>query len=200
MKRLTWTDGLLVLGVVFLIVGLGVAIREKIPTTTIEVVKKTEKIGTTDIQGYSEVVIDIGGEVMKAGVYKLAGGSRINDALIMAGGLAAGADREWVEINLNKAQLVTDGMKIYIPKKGETVSSQTAGSSAAIKGVSNDKVSLNQASLSELDTLPGIGPAIAQRIIDYRTEKKGFKNVEEVKLVSGVGDKLYEKIKEKISL
>ena len=145
-----------------------------------------------DVQVDSEVVIDISGEVIKAGVYKLKNGSRVDDVLIMAGGLGAKADRDWVDKNLNRAEKVYDGQKIYIPKVGEKVE---------ILGVSDNKIiRINSATLEQLDKLDGVGPAIAQRIIDYRRENGGFKSIEEIKLVPGIGDKMFEKIKNEIQL
>ncbi len=112
-----------------------------------------------------------------------------------AGGLSIGADRQWVEKNLNRAETVIDGQKIYIPNSSEDI--ETKANTSTVK---NNKISLNNGSLSDFDILPGIGPSIAQKIIDYRTEKGGFKNIEELKLVGGIGDKLFEKIKDKVGL
>jgi competence protein ComEA len=116
---------------------------------------------------------------------------------VAAGGLSAKADRDWVEKNLNKAEKVVDGQKIFIPKIGEEVKTENVlGSSTTESKI----VRLNTATLEQLDTLNGIGPAMAQRIIDYRTQNGGFKNIEELKLVSGIGDKLFEKIKNDVGL
>ena len=152
---------------------------------------------TVDLQSNVKVAIDVGGEVINPGVYSLDKESRINDALAAAGGLSAKADRDWVEKNLNKAEKLADGQKIYIPKVGEEIkTNQVLGSNTTETKI----VRINSATAEQLDTLIGIGPAMAQRIIDYRTKNGGFKNIEELKLVSGIGDKLFEKIKNEVAL
>lgn len=186
-----------------LVVGLAVAIREKLPATTVEVIKRYPPTPTAmagETQGNSEVVIDIEGEVMKPGVYRLAAGSRVSEGLIAAGGLGAAADREWVAANVNQAQRLTDGMKIYIPNRNNPTSAKAAEGQGNIQGVNTKIISLNSATIEELDTLPGIGPSLGQRILDYRQANGGFKKVEEIKLVGGIGEKLYERVKDKISL
>jgi competence protein ComEA len=99
-------------------------------------------------------------------------------------------------LNLNKAEKLFDGQKIYIPKVGDKVENKT------VTGVTTTSkiIRLNSATVEELDKLNGVGPAIAQRIIDYRIENGGFKTVDEIKLVPGIGDKMFEKIKNEIQL
>lgn len=196
-KKLKPVDGLLVLGLVLVIIGLGMGWSGKFEKQTkVELVKKEIK-PTNDIQVISKVTFDVGGAVVKPGVYSLDGSSRINEALVVAGGLSAEADRDWVEKNINKAEVIRDGMKMYIPKIGESESPKSQ-KSESIKGTMI--VNLNTAGIEELDTLPGIGLAIAGRIVDYREKNRGFRNIEELKLVSGIGEKLFEKIREMISL
>jgi competence protein ComEA len=101
-----------------------------------------------------------------------------------------------VEKNINRAEKLSDGQKIYIPKLGENVG-KTLGVSAVSTG---GQVNLNKASVAELDRLNGVGPALAQAIVDYREQNGGFKNIEELKLVPGIGEKLFAKIKTKVSL
>lgn len=196
-QKLKIVDGLLVIGFLLVVLGIGMnfkdqfLIKEKVKVET----KNISPTVKNDVQVNSEVVIDISGEVVKAGVYKLKNGSRIEDALIMAGGLSVKADRDWVDQNLNRAEKIFDGQKIFIPKVGEKTEVKT------VLGTSVSKViRLNSATVEELDKLDGIGPAIAQRIIDYRVENGGFKSVEEIKLVPGIGDKMFEKIKNDIQL
>jgi competence protein ComEA len=197
-QKLKIVDGLLVLGFLLVILGIGMNFREQflVKETTEVVSKNISPTGKIDVQVYSEVVIDVAGEVIHPGVYKLKNGARVDEVLIMAGGLSAKADRDWVDKNLNKAEKLYDGQKIYIPKIGEStiISSNTQ----LVRGVA--VVRINSASVEELDKLDGVGPAIAQRIIDYRTENGGFKSVEEIKLVPGIGDKMFEKIKNEIQL
>lgn len=195
---MTVVDGILILGLVMVVIGIGIAVKDKFPETKIEMVRSSSSPTAAKelTQVYSEVYFDISGEVLRPGVYKLVYGSRINDGLIAAGGLALNADRDWVDKNINRAEKISDGQKIYIPKVGESESLKVE--SQKVKG--SEVVSLNKATLEQLDTLPGIGPAIAGRIIDYREKNGGFKNIEELKLVSGIGDKMFEEIKEKITL
>ena len=80
---------------------------------------KIEVLETETTKDSQELVVEISGSVEKPGVYKLAASSRVEDLLILAGGLSASADRNWVETNLNRAAKLTDGQKIYIPKQGE---------------------------------------------------------------------------------
>jgi len=176
--------------------GLAIAKRDsESKSGNIEILRVTPSMTETKVS--EEVIVDVEGEVIKPGVYKLNTGSRIVDALKMSGGLGEKADRDWVEKNINMAERILDGMKIYIPSVNDQLSKSNYQTST-VKGKS--VVSLNNATVEELDTLTGIGPAIAKRIIDYREKNNGFKNVEEIKLVSGIGDKLFEKIKDEISL
>lgn len=172
-----------------------------------------------EVAGSSEnktIWIDIAGAVINPGVYELPQDARVNDLLIAAGGLSGEADREWVEANLNRAQKLVDGVKVYIPQAGEIQEAVAGGSGAGgqklgqatateqkyfgVVEKSTGLVNINTASQGELETLPGIGPAYAQRIIEYRESHSGFKAIEEIKNVSGIGEKTFEKIKEKITI
>ncbi len=203
-QKLKIVDGLLVIGFLLVILGIGINFKDqflvksevKIESKSVASDGKNLPAGRQgDVQVSNEVVIDIAGEVIKAGVYHLKNTDRIDGALIAAGGLSAKADRAWVDQNLNKAEKLFDGQKIYIPKIGENfISNNTPLARGVVM------VKLNSASVGELDKLDGVGPAIAQRIIDYRTENGGFKTVDEIKLVPGIGDKMFEKIKNEIQL
>ena len=200
-NKFRWVDGLLILGILLVIVGIGMNFKDQFLEKT-KVTFTSKNISPTpivDVQGDNEAVIDISGEVMSPGVYRLLGEARVNDALIKAGGLKANADRDWVAKNLNLAQILVDGQKIYIPNQVESKNLKVE--SDGVLGVSVNKiVRINSATVEQLDTLSGIGPSIAKKIIDYRTQNGGFKNIEELKLVSGIGDKLYEEIKDDIAL
>jgi len=200
-----WVDGLLILGIILVIAGIGMNFQNSFWEKA-EIKLTTKNISVTptiDIQVDNKVTIDVGGEVINPGVYTLDKEARINEALIVAGGLSAKADRDWVEKNLNKAEKLVDGQKIYIPNVGEELGDRVVGRDV-LQNVStnsdNKIVRLNTATAEQLDTLSGIGPSIAQKIIDYRTKNGGFKNIEELKLVSGIGDKLFEKIKDNVGL
>jgi len=149
-----------------------------------------ESAGTTAEKAEQKMAVDIEGAVIAPGVYSLGSNSRIKDALIAAGGLSSGADRVWVEKNINLASKLVDGVKIYIPRLGDSTVISTKGS------VSSNLVNINSASLAELDSLSGVGPATAQKIIDNRPYSK----IEELTLKKIVTSKVFEKIKDKISI
>ncbi|HEX7594116.1 MAG TPA: helix-hairpin-helix domain-containing protein [Anaerolineae bacterium] len=149
----------------------------------------------------ASVIIDVRGAVAQPGVYTLSAGSRLQDALTQAGGVLPNAETR----NLNLARRLNDGEQIYVPQAGEvTVAAPTtpgkgAPASAATKtplGIIN----LNTATLEELDVLPGIGPAIAQRIIDYRNQNGAFKQIDDLKKVRGIGDALFSQIKDMVTV
>jgi competence protein ComEA len=194
LRQFKWQDGLLAAGLALMTVGVGFGLKSKLDNTNVEVIKA--KISpTVTVNLPTTIAVDIEGEVIHPGVYKINRGSRVEDGLIAAGGLSANADREWVEKNLNRAEVVVDGMKVYIPMKNESV--PTTG---VVLGSQTKIVRINTATAEQLDTLPGIGPAIAGRIIDYRILNGGFKDINELKMVSGIGDKVYENIKDLIEL
>ncbi len=141
----------------------------------------------------TEITVDIEGAVLKPGVYKLPGDSRVQDGLIAAGGLGDNADRGKVTRGLNLAAKLVDSGKIYIPFQGE----QIAASSQNILGVSssNGTVNINTASEQELDGLSGIGKVTAGKIISNRP----YGAVEELLEKKIVGKKVFDQIKDKIS-
>jgi competence protein ComEA len=144
------------------------------------------------------LVVDVSGAVNNPAVIELDAGSRVNDAVLKAGGFSDQADSQWVEKNLNMARKLIDGEKIYIPAKGETSNIQGLNVQDDLK--SGKYINLNLASKKELETLPGIGPNYAELIIEYREENNGFQSKDELKAVSGIGEKTYEKLKNKISI
>ena len=150
-----------------------------------------------------KIYILITGEVKKPGVVQLNLGDRIIDAIEKAGGETKQADLSQV----NLAYKVEDGQKIYIPNKNEKISEYIWSGNGDNNSDSNlnnkeqkegNKVNINTASQSELDGLPGIGPALAQRIIDFRKENGEFKSIEDIQNVKGIGNSKFEDIKEDI--
>lgn len=152
----------------------------------------------------NNIVIYICGAVKENKVITLKENSRICDAIDAAGGLTDGADLT----NINLASILEDGEKIYIPKKGEisqteSISSHSQTSSYpnnSSSDLKNTKININKATQTELETIPGVGPSTALKIINYREENGKFKNIEDIKNVSGIGDSKYEKIKNYISI
>lgn len=147
------------------------------------------------------IVVDVGGAVKTPQVVELEADSRVADAISAAGGLKDNADTA----GINQAAFLTDGEKVYIPVRGETVPGAASGSGQtsqmAQAGSGTDtggKININTATSEELQTLNGVGPATAEKILDYRAANGGFKSLEDLKNVSGIGDKTFEKLKEHI--
>lgn len=146
----------------------------------------------------AEVYVDVDGAVVRPGVYRLKDGARVSQAIDAAGGLTAEAD----VTGLNRASKITDGQKIYVPTVGEQQAAAAVGgaeSSAATTpgaGSSSGLVNINTASAAELQTLSGIGPSMAQSIIDERTKNGVFASVDDLMRVSGIGEKKLAKIKD----
>ncbi len=176
-----------VVGVGVLIYGMwGQLVSEK---ATVQIIKESENQNSKD-----EIVVDIAGAVENPGVYKLPSGGRVGDALVMAGGLSASADREWVAKTLNLASEVKDGGKIYIPLYRETPS-QSNGKGVTLVSTSN-KININTASVGELDKLAGIGEARAEAIINNRP----YGSTEELVSKAKIPQSVYDKIKDLITV
>ena len=162
-----------------------------------------------------KIMVHIAGAIKKEGVYELKEGDRIIDAINIAEGVTEEADTS----QINMAYKLEDGMKIYIPKKGENVenieimqNTKTDQNNELIQkseeksnsktnnsnSITSKKININTANIEELDTLPGIGEATAQKIIDYRKENGKFSKIEDLKEVSGIGESKFEKIKDRI--
>jgi competence protein ComEA len=145
------------------------------------------------------IIVDVDGAILNPGVYEFVEGDRIEDAIIKAGGLLENANTK----NINRARLLKDGEKIYIAKEGENnfdieiIDTSIYNTDEAIEN--NDKININTASKEVLMSLDGIGEVYSQRIIDYRNNIK-FSSIEELKLVKGIGEKTFEKIKDIITV
>ena len=209
-------------------------INEQAEITDIEDNEKTKNLHNTTMENNeniknketnktdkNKIVIYIIGEVKQEGVYKLDENSRISDAIEKAGGTKENADLS----QINLAYKIEDGMRIYIPKKGELVQDKekiedktqeiVTGKSSDITNTTSvntnlstnkksktdiEKINLNKATQTELETLPGIGPSTAEKIIEYRKENGNFKNIEDIMNVNGIGESKYNKIKDLISV
>ncbi len=164
-------------------------------------------IGPTTSTAPVDLVVDVVGEVRRAGVYRVAAGARIVDAIDAAGGLTPQADRARV----NLAAPVSDGERIFVPAVGQqvpaiAVGGQPAGPPAGTPGATGggvgqgEPVNINTASLEELDTLPGVGPATAQAIIDHRTQNGPFASVDELLDVRGIGDAKLAELRDHVAV
>lgn len=163
-------------------------------STKVEVIDATTGVEKSN----NFLVIDVSGSVEKPGIYELADGSRIEDALIAAGGISGDASREWMEKMINRAAKLSDGQKIYIPSVDEqtvVLSAKDGSGGLGVPGDSSGRVggliNINTASLELLDTLSGIGPVYAQKIIEYRP----YSNTEDLVTKQVLSKNLYEKIK-----
>ena len=163
---------------------------------------------TKDIQE-GQIIVHITGAVKNEGIVNLNENSRISDAINAAGGLTDDADMS----KINLAQILEDGIKIKIPSINDKSEEAEEGaeneqiveilpeSTTSINsGASSKIININKASQTELETLPGIGPSTALKIIDYRNENGKFSNIEDLKKVSGIGDSKFENIKNLISV
>ena len=174
--------------------------------------KEQEKVDIT-----KKIMVYITGEVKNPGIYELEENSRIKDIIEKAGGLKETADIT----DINLATILQDEDKITIPSKEENKQekqntekiqsnkqSKTTEKSQNTTSIStnttgknqNTKVNINTATQTELETLPGIGPSIASKIVSYRKENGKFKSIEEIKKVNGIGESKYKKIKELIKV
>lgn len=198
--------GLIFFGVILMLIGLFQYLASKNDTSDIEFTSSSSnETQAADIKGVSttsKVSVDVEGKVLHPGVYSLLEGSRIQDALIAAGGLSSSADRVYVSKHLNQAQKVIDGGKIYIPAVGEiqpaniTVDANdtTMSNSSASTVESNGMININTASESELDALPKVGPVTAKKIISARP----YSNINELVSRKVLGQKTFDGLKEKI--
>jgi competence protein ComEA len=142
-----------------------------------------------DSKADEKIVVDVDGAVQRPGVYELGKGARINDAIVIAGGLTEKADTK----SINKAKILSDGEKIYIAEIGEE-----KVNAAEDFYDSQGRTNINTASKELLMKLDGIGETYAERIIEYR-EKSKFMSIEDIKNVKGIGEKIFEKIKDDIT-
>jgi competence protein ComEA len=156
--------------------------------------------------GGGRVIVHVAGAVRKPGVYRLAGGARVADAVERAGGATRRADLGGV----NLAAKLEDGRQIVVPVRartgaqagatgGLTAGGATAGGGAVAAGPAAP-VNLNSATPEQLDTLPGVGPATVQKILEYREQHGGFGSVEELGQVSGIGEKRLAALRDQVQV
>jgi len=143
--------------------------------------------------------VHITGQINREGVYEIKDGDRLEDLINKAGGLSPDADSK----SLNLAMKLEDQMKIYIPSKDEILDQEDASTDQIISNADpssqEGKININEASKEELMTLSNIGEKRAQAIIDYRESKK-FETIEEIKNVTGIGDKFYQAMQDLITV
>ncbi len=144
----------------------------------------------------SHVIVDVKGQVKFPGVYELTAEDRVIDAIQLAGGYTDLAETKMI----NHAQRLQDEMVIYIPQIGEEVDTAAIGLSFTTGTHSDNsgKININKADETQLQTLPGVGPAKAQAILAYRSEIGKFQTIDDLKKVSGIGEKSFERLKDLI--
>jgi competence protein ComEA len=140
------------------------------------------------------VVVDVAGAVKRPGVYRLTTADRVEDALRRAGGPTRRADLS----RLNRAAKLEDGRQILVPVRGRTAAAATTTAAPPPGAGATAPIDLNTATLEELDTLDGVGPATAQKIVEYREQHGGFKTVDELDQVSGIGEKRLAALRERV--
>ncbi|MEV4122673.1 helix-hairpin-helix domain-containing protein [Micromonospora sp. NPDC049645] len=146
--------------------------------------------------GSGELVVAVAGKVRKPGLVRLPAGSRLADAVQAAGGALPGVD---VAL-LNPARKVTDGELIVVGVTPPPVPGGAAGPAAGGAAPAAGPLNLNTATLAQLDTLPGVGPVLAQRILTHRDQHGGFKSVGDLRQVDGIGDARYEQLKDLVTV
>lgn len=195
-----------VLASVLLIALIGAAVFVRFSASPIQTVpgssaaasSQGEVASTTTTTGPS-VVVDVGGAVRTPGVYRLALGSRVVDALERAGGPAEDIDLS----RLNLAALLVDGERVWLPRRGESLDGIVVGSSTKSDGgpggsQATAPLDLNSATVEQLDDLPGIGPATAKAIVDKRKEAGRFRSVDDLLTVKGIGPSKLDAIRSSV--
>jgi len=143
----------------------------------------------------TEIVVDVSGKVREPGVHRLPAGSRVTDALRAAGGVRPGTNTE----GLNRARFLVDGEQIVVggPAPAAVPGAGVGANTTGVAGAApTAPVSLNTATADQLNTLPGVGPVLAQHIIDYRTQRGGFRSVDELRQVNGIGDRRFSDLRD----
>ncbi|WP_443052580.1 helix-hairpin-helix domain-containing protein [Streptomyces sp. NBC_00299] len=142
----------------------------------------------------AEIVVDVSGKVREPGIHRLPAGSRVADALRAAGGVRPGTKTD----SLNRARFLVDGEQVIVGSPAAvpgaapgTGAGTGTGGAAGAGAAPSAPVALNTATVDQLDTLPGVGPVLAQHIIDYRTQHGGFRSVDELREVNGIGDRRF---------
>lgn len=144
--------------------------------------------GTPPVAGPGgQVVVDVSGKVRRPGIHRLPAGARVADALRVAGGARPGVDLA----GLNRARVLVDGEQIVVGAPPGPAATAAPGGGVGPTAATAGPVSLNTATVEQLDTLPGVGPVLAQHIIDYRTRQGGFRSVDELREVNGIGDRRF---------
>lgn len=157
--------------------------------------KSQNKLGK-DSEAGEILIVDISGEINKPGVYKIRPGTRIYELIEQAGGLSENANTDVI----NRASMVSDGQKIVIPSKITGGQGSQATDNTDISSNVSGLVNINQADQNQLESIAGIGPSMAKRIIEYRSSNGYFGSIDELMNVKGIGTKKFDKIKAYVTI
>jgi competence protein ComEA len=144
--------------------------------------------------GGGRVIVDVAGAVNHPGVYRLSSSARVADALKRAGGATHRADLS----QINRAAKLEDGRQILVPARAPRAARGSTAPATSAPAAPEQPVNLNTATLEQLDTLDGVGPATAQKILDYRTEHGGFGSIDELDQIPGIGEKRLAALREHV--
>lgn len=211
MGRIVTTAG----GVLCVVLGAWWVLRVPPPPPEATIVYATTSVLVSGGSGTSAMAanpifirVHVAGEVLRPGVYQLPGSSRVVDAVSAAGGTTAFAD---VDV-INLAATLFDAAQIFIPRRGSVVArtpiprpppgvnAPTSPGNSTPAGINNSLVNINSATLSDLDTLSGVGPSTAKAIIDYRTKNGPFSSVEDLLNVRGIGPAKLDAMREQVTV
>lgn len=160
------------------------------PLAPVMATPETSEASGVSVVPPGTIVVHVVGRVRKPGVYEFPDGARVNDAIEKAGGFAPKADRA----GINLARPLVDGEQIVVARSGTRPASAPGGSAPGGADAQGQKVNINTATSEQFETLPGIGPALAQRILTYREQHGSFRSVADLQKVSGIGPKKFEAI------
>ncbi|MFB7180770.1 helix-hairpin-helix domain-containing protein [Streptomyces sp. NPDC056257] len=144
--------------------------------------------------GGARIVVDVSGKVRDPGVRRLPAGSRVEDALAAAGGVRPGTDTT----GLNRARVLVDGEQVLVGAAQPPPGGVVAGAGPGSAGPASGPLSLGSATVAQLDGLPGVGPVLAQHIVDFRTARGGFRSVEELRQVDGIGERRFADLRTRV--
>jgi len=182
-----------ILSVIAIITCVFVAIRIENQGKSDNIIIEDNNCKGNTSESKNVIKVDVRGEIVISGVYEMEEGQILNDLIEKVGGLTVNADTDYVDKSLNRASKLYDGQKVYVPAKGEFIKLDSSDNSILID---SSKININICSKTELESLPGIGPSYADRIIQGRP----YKNIEDIKKINGIGESRYLQIKDLITI
>ena len=184
--------GAVILGLVIIVIAIATSALPKTTQTDLpqDLTASSASNNPDFVSSSFSMMVHVVGEVNAPGMYELEADSRVIDAVMAAGGLTANA----AECAVNLARTINDGEQLTIPDLSQGCSPSRGGS------VTESPLSLNSATAEQFDSIPGIGPTLADRIIQYRDAQGGFASVDQLNDVAGIGDKLFAGIKDLVTL